>query len=897
MIAVLDGPASCLDSVVPVLESSSPHRLMVAERSGPLIGREVKLGLIARARADNLSGVVVRAPAGVGKSRLARAALAQAELDGARIAWVQATRAAASVPLGPFAGLIPPEVRSDDPFELFRGSVEALRDLADGRALVVAVDDAHLLDSTSAALVLELAQSAAAFVLATVRLGEPCPDAIASLWKDAGAGRLELSELTERETHELVESVVGGPVEERAQTWVWTTSQGNALYAHELAVGVLENGTLKQVSGLWRLPSRPPISASLVELISTRMAGVPANEHRLLELLALGEPLRLTELLELIGADSLQDAEARELIRVDRPAPSADVRLAHPLYGEAIAAALGSLRAREIRLQLAAVVQARGQLTPEECLRVCVWMIDAGETPPARMLIDAARAANLSGAPDLGAELAGRAVQDGAGVDAALVLVRSHAIAKRFEAAESVLADLEGRLDSQDQAFGYVQQRIRVLYWGLKRPDEARAVVERAEGWWSDPSWRRRLDAVWLELGALVDGFSGAADTIERSAAMLADESLDEDARGGIQLIHAMNLFYSGRVLEAYELVGALHPAIPLRGHHDERTLIARCLIFFESGQSVAELEAEMVAVLQQGVRVDDHAACGLGAVTLGGLAVVDGRYRDAARWLAEAEVHFEHRDTFGALMITRAFQVGVACFTADQLIDEAMRRCEEALQGYDALPNQLPYLARARGWAALARGDRLGAQRLLLHTAAELEHMPLQAAQLYYEALRAGAPARGVARSISMLAGRCDARLMGAYAAHSVALAEKDGLALLAVADDFERIGTRRYATEAAADAARAFVQAGRQDSARRAAARSRELFIGDQRGSQPVIDGLTGPAVELSPREGQLVELAKQGLTNAQIAERLVLSTRTVESHLYRAMQKLGVSDRREL
>jgi DNA-binding NarL/FixJ family response regulator len=119
----------------------------------------------------------------------------------------------------------------------------------------------------------------------------------------------------------------------------------------------------------------------------------------------------------------------------------------------------------------------------------------------------------------------------------------------------------------------------------------------------------------------------------------------------------------------------------------------------------------------------------------------------------------------------------------------------------------------------------------------------------------------------------------------------------LLAVADEFERIGTRRYATEAAADAARAFLEAGRHDSARRAAARSRELFIEGQGGIRPVIDGLAGPAVELSPREAQLVELAKQGLTNVQIAERLVLSTRTVESHLYRAMQKLGVSDRRKL
>jgi len=63
------------------------------------------------------------------------------------------------------------------------------------------------------------------------------------------------------------------------------------------------------------------------------------------------------------------------------------------------------------------------------------------------------------------------------------------------------------------------------------------------------------------------------------------------------------------------------------------------------------------------------------------------------------------------------------------------------------------------------------------------------------------------------------------------------------------------------------------------------------------PVIEGLDRDAVGLTRREAQLVELAKQGLTNPEIAERLVLSVRTVESHLYRAMQKLGISDRRDL
>jgi DNA-binding NarL/FixJ family response regulator len=143
----------------------------------------------------------------------------------------------------------------------------------------------------------------------------------------------------------------------------------------------------------------------------------------------------------------------------------------------------------------------------------------------------------------------------------------------------------------------------------------------------------------------------------------------------------------------------------------------------------------------------------------------------------------------------------------------------------------------------------------------------------------------------------RCDGRLVTAYAQHSLAAADKYGSALLEVSDELERIGALRYRTEAAADAARRFVQAGRQDSARRAVARSRELFGCGQGGTLPPIEGLDPGSVGLTPREEQLVELASLGLSNTQIADRLVLSVRTVESRVYRAMQKLGVKDRREL
>lgn len=178
-----------------------------------------------------------------------------------------------------------------------------------------------------------------------------------------------------------------------------------------------------------------------------------------------------------------------------------------------------------------------------------------------------------------------------------------------------------------------------------------------------------------------------------------------------------------------------------------------------------------------------------------------------------------------------------------------------------------------------------------LLRDAERLADAPIYAAQLTYEARRAGGK---VGPALQALAEQCSAPLVAAYAQHAQAT---DGPSLLAAADALEAIGARRYAMEAAAEAATAFVNEGRQESARRAAARAHGLHAPDQGTEPPKIDGLHGTAIGLTAREAQLVELAATGLTNAEIADRLVVSVRTVESHLYRAMQKLGVRSRAEL
>jgi DNA-binding NarL/FixJ family response regulator len=130
-----------------------------------------------------------------------------------------------------------------------------------------------------------------------------------------------------------------------------------------------------------------------------------------------------------------------------------------------------------------------------------------------------------------------------------------------------------------------------------------------------------------------------------------------------------------------------------------------------------------------------------------------------------------------------------------------------------------------------------------------------------------------------------------------AIARAARDGTALLAVGEEMAEIGALRYALEATSEGASVFLNQGRHDSARRAAARARELYIPDQGATLPPVDGLDATAVELTPRQAQLIDFARQGLSNAEIADRLVISVRTVETHLYRGMQKLGIRDRHDL
>ncbi|MFI6094996.1 response regulator [Lentzea sp. NPDC051213] len=65
-------------------------------------------------------------------------------------------------------------------------------------------------------------------------------------------------------------------------------------------------------------------------------------------------------------------------------------------------------------------------------------------------------------------------------------------------------------------------------------------------------------------------------------------------------------------------------------------------------------------------------------------------------------------------------------------------------------------------------------------------------------------------------------------------------------------------------------------------------------QPGAIPPAAPVTGPPDGLTPREAEVLVLIAQGLSNAEICDRLVVSQATVKTHINRIFAKIGATDR---
>lgn len=201
-----------------------------------------------------------------------------------------------------------------------------------------------------------------------------------------------------------------------------------------------------------------------------------------------------------------------------------------------------------------------------------------------------------------------------------------------------------------------------------------------------------------------------------------------------------------------------------------------------------------------------------------------------------------------------------------------------------------------ADAWLVVGRGDVLGARAVVRRGADLFPEMLLARAWLLHLACRLGDRGSEVVTELRSTAATVESDYPSLLADHAEACQHQDAGALEAVAERFALRGLDILAAEAATEAAHAHRAAGSTDGARRAAARATVLAQQLDDLSTPALDD-RGLRVSLTRREEDVARLAAAGLSNALIAERLVLSVRTVESHLYRSFTKLGIASRAEL
>jgi DNA-binding CsgD family transcriptional regulator len=136
----------------------------------------------------------------------------------------------------------------------------------------------------------------------------------------------------------------------------------------------------------------------------------------------------------------------------------------------------------------------------------------------------------------------------------------------------------------------------------------------------------------------------------------------------------------------------------------------------------------------------------------------------------------------------------------------------------------------------------------------------------------------------------------VGLAARFAEALRDGDAAELAGVSEDFERMGDLVAAVDAAAHAGIGYRRQDLRGSALGWSTRADALAQQCGGADTPALRQAS-EQLPLTDRELEIVMLIADGVSNRAVAERLTLSVRTVETHIYRAMSKTGTTSRDEL
>lgn len=865
---------------------------MSPSRPAVTIGRTEDLAEIVAALEDSEPhAFLIAGPMGVGKTHLMREAGRLAAARGFALVRVAATRASASIPFGPFAHLLPdPEGSRFDRLALLGTAIEGIFERAGPGRPLLTVDDAHLLDNGSAALVHQVANRRLCHLVATLRTGAPAPDSVTSLWKDGLAKRIDLQPLSESEVGALAANLAGAPLSGAARRRLWQLSGGNAMYLRELVAGAIASGDLIDDDGVFVLQGHFSAPERLVELVAGRMEAWPADVLEVVDLLAVAGNLGVVILGQLVSPEAIEAAERMRAVEVLEHGRRYDARLGHPVYGEIRRQSMPHSQARRLAASLAKALAETGARRRDDLLRIAHWQLDAGIKGDPGLFARAAKKAKSAHDFALANRLARAAIDAGAGVETGLVLAETEFLSGNHEEAERILADLAGKCENDDEVILIAGARAYNLSALMGDPARAVGVLGEAMSAVTDKSRLVVRSATISMLGGWPADALATADM-----ALPSGEDLVVASAERVRSTVLAQLGRTGEALEAAERGLVVHRRLAESNQIPETQLIGVALAHAGAGHfDLAQVAA--TAGYDATLEADDDEGTATFGMLMGCVLADRGALGDAAASFREAVAINRKLNDTGALrwcLGGTAWVAGMAGDTAAALA--AVEELGELRDDWMAVFGP-DLVERGRAWERVAAGDISSARAILSAAAADAasRSMLISEARLRHDLARLGEPRRVTAR-LAELAGLVDGDLVPLFAEHAKAMAADRGEALAEVSSRLAAIGAGILAAEAAAAASTAYRAEGlmRQSMAWARVAAEGQEASGARTPRLQVEEVFTA----LSSREYEIAVLAARGQSNREIADKLFISVRTVETHVRNIFIKLGATNREQL
>jgi DNA-binding CsgD family transcriptional regulator/tetratricopeptide (TPR) repeat protein len=801
--------------------------------------------------------------------------------------WAACTETSRSIPLGAFAPWVG-STGARDPIALL---VSARKSILDSPDAVAGIDDAHLLDQLSATLLHQIAVEGAGHIVATARSGEPLPDAVTSLWKDGYLHRLDLQPFTKQQSVALIESVLGGTLEELSAEVMWEASGGNPLFLRHLVEGAIEAGTLRPVNGVWQLRGPTAVSAGLAELLEDRLKRAGNAALSALKLLALCEPLDIDTLSELAGEEAVDAAEVQGLVRIVRDGDQINARISHPLYGDVVRRLIGTASARKLRGRIVTVLRARGTDSAAARVRLAQLSIDSDQPADNDLLIAAAKDAVFLANLPLGERLARTAFDLGDGLRAAELLSRAVLWQGRPAEADTILASFEPNNLDELQLVQWGIPRLSVLFWSMGQPQQANDILALLHQRVTHPTLRLIVEAT----GAAMAVHENRFDTgLAAAEAVLSDPNAPKQAVDFAAFAAGLAMPVVGRGSE-YEPIAARCRAEQKATDGMIRVMVRYCDVLALTHVGQLDLADRRAADYTQFSSEGQFLGWAIAKIMSGLVATYRGRFPEAISSIEQALAALNAETSLpwrlpARLLLVRAYTALGQTGQAERVLDDATEHTGRHVELHE------PQRMIAKAWLTAAHGGARTAADAA-RRAAQAAHRSGQyavEAEALHHAARFGD--RTAARPLAALVPRLDGPLPALYLRHAAAVADADAHALDASSVDFEKAGLTLSAADAAAQAAPLHDRAGQHRRSAESATRAVRLAALCGGAITPAIRSAARP-LPLSPREREIAVMVAEGLSNREIADKLLVSVRTVEGHVYRACIKLDVSHRDDL